>query len=165
VVHKTFTQGIVDPSSYRITTHGFYQRHISDAQPAEKASYDFDHKTQAHADTFAAWYLWPSASIQVYPGNIVSTFFWQPLSAGRTRLISEWFFSNRPMTETQEEFVRQHWATTFMEDFILVESVQRGLASRGYERAPQMIDRNPSEMSEHGLLAFQVLVRDALGNV
>jgi len=97
-------------------------------RPAESASYAFD----PEAAKFGSWYIWPCTAVQVYPGNIVNTFVWQPLSVGRTRIISDWFFANRPMTAEQAALVRQHRETTFQEDFSLVESVQRGLASRAY---------------------------------
>jgi hypothetical protein len=46
----------------------------------------------------------------------------------------------------------------------LVEAVQRGLMSRGYERGPVMVDRRPSSLSGIGVRAFQDLVREALGD-
>ncbi len=46
----------------------------------------------------------------------------------------------------------------------MVEAVQRGLMSRGYERGPVMVDRGPSSLSEIGVRAFQDLVREALGD-
>lgn len=61
--------------------------------------------------------------------------------------------------------MQQHRATTFPEDFPLVEAVQRGLRSRGYERGPVMVDLAPSSLSEIGVRAFQDLVRAVLGKL
>ncbi|MEM7224743.1 MAG: aromatic ring-hydroxylating dioxygenase subunit alpha [Pseudomonadota bacterium] len=153
VAHPTFTSGVVDPASYRITVQGALQRHDSAAQPNRPD------------ERFTSWLLWPMSAFQVYPGGAVNTFQWHPLSAGRTRLVNEWFFPNDPMTVAQEALVREHRSTTFIEDFPLVESVQRGLSSRAYENGPVMIDRAHSELSEHGVLAFQDRVRGVLGNL
>jgi phenylpropionate dioxygenase-like ring-hydroxylating dioxygenase large terminal subunit len=161
LTHPTFTRGVVDASSYRIVPHGLYQRHISDGQPAERASYDFDRR--AGGETFAAWYIWPAAAVQVYPGGAVNTFRWRPLSPGRTRVVHDWFFPETPASEDHMALVRQHRETTFAEDVPLVESVQRGLASHGYDRGPLMIDTEGSEKSELPLKALHDLWRQAMG--
>ena len=162
VAHPSFTKGVVDPASYRITPHRYYQRHSSAAQPEDRFAYEYDHGASAHADTFYSWYIWPAVAFQVYPGGGVNAFVWQPLSATRTRVVHDWYFPDVPATAAQKELVRQHRETTFAEDFPLVESVQRGLASRGYERGPLMIDRDGSELSEQGVFAIQQLVLEAL---
>ena len=55
-----------------------------------------------------------------------------------------------------------HIRTTLQQDVDLVASVQPGLLSRGYTPGPFMIDQKLSDHSEHGVLAIQKLVRDAL---
>ena len=165
VAHPSFTQGVVDPDSYRITPYRTYQRHSCESQPAERAQYDFDRQASAHAATFYSWYIWPTAALQIYPGGAVNTFLWRPLDEGRTRVVNDWFFPQLPPSDSERKLVREHRATTFPEDFPLVEAVQRGLSSRGYERGPVMVDRAPSSLSEIGVRAFQDLVREALGNL
>lgn len=49
------------------------------------------------------------------------------------------------------------------EDIGLIESVQRGLHSRGYHQGRFIVDRNRTHMSEHGLHHFHGLVLEALG--
>jgi carnitine monooxygenase subunit len=51
------------------------------------------------------------------------------------------------------------------EDIGLVESVQRGLHSRGYNQGRFMVDRERSFNSEHGLHHFHSLVLHALGDL
>ncbi len=165
VAHPSFTQGVVDPQTYRITPYRAYQRHDCKAQPAERSQYDFDRQASAHADSFTSWYVWPLMALQVYPGGAVNSFRWQPLGEGRTRVVNDWFFAALPPSQAERKLVHQHRATTFPEDFPLVEAVQRGLQSRGYERGPVMVDRAPSSLSEIGVRAFQDLVRDALGDL
>ena len=165
VAHPSFTQGVVDPESYRITPYRGYQRHTCRAQPAETAQYDFDRQASPHASTFYSWYVWPLAALQVYPGGAVNSFRWQPLDVGRTRVVNDWFFPELPPSAAERKLVHQHRTTTFPEDFPLVEAVQSGLMSRGYERGPVMVDRAPSSLSEIGVRAFQDRVREALGDL
>jgi phenylpropionate dioxygenase-like ring-hydroxylating dioxygenase large terminal subunit len=165
VAHPSFTQGVVDPESYRITPHRYYQRHSCAAQPAGRSQYEFDRQASAHAEAFHSWYIWPSMALQIYPGGAVNSFRWQPLGEGRTRVVNDWFFAVLPPSHAERKLVHQHRATTFPEDFPLVEAVQRGILSRGYERGPVMVDRVPSSLSEIGVRAFQDLVRDAPGDL
>lgn len=58
--------------------------------------------------------------------------------------------------------VEQHRATTFAEDLPLVESVQRGLGSRGYKPRMLMVDDARSLWSEHAVAHLQSLVLQAL---
>jgi choline monooxygenase len=51
------------------------------------------------------------------------------------------------------------------EDIGLVESVQRGLHSRGYHQGRFIVDRERTYISEHGLHHFHSLVLDALGEM
>ena len=50
------------------------------------------------------------------------------------------------------------------EDIGLVESVQRGLNSRGYDQGRLIVDKDRSDVSEHAVHHFQSLVQDALGH-
>ena len=50
------------------------------------------------------------------------------------------------------------------EDVQLVESVQRGLHSRGYHQGRFMIDPDRGPLSEHAVHHFQLLVHNALAN-
>ena len=50
-----------------------------------------------------------------------------------------------------------------VEDNLLCELVQRGLASRGYRQGRFMVDRERTERSEHAVHHFHRLVAEALG--
>ena len=53
-------------------------------------------------------------------------------------------------------------ATTVEEDIHLVESVQRGLGSRGYRPGPLVIDPCGGVNSEHPVMHLQKWMRDAI---
>ena len=52
--------------------------------------------------------------------------------------------------------------TTVAEDIGLVESVQRGLASRGYRPGPLVLDPECGVNSEHSVRALQQWMREAV---
>ena len=53
--------------------------------------------------------------------------------------------------------------TTVAEDIRLVESVQRGLKSRGYKTGPLVLNPEFGVNSEHSIKAIHDWVREALG--
>ena len=63
----------------------------------------------------------------------------------------------------EQELIDHHATTTFAEDIPIIERVQQGLGSRGYEPGPLMIDSEKSQYSEHAVAAIQQLWRDAMG--
>ena len=91
-------------------------------------------------DGYRAFFLWPVSAIQCYPGQVVNTFRWVPLAVDRTLLIREWWFDTADLTEAQSRLVSDDWENTVAEDFGIVESVQRGVASRGYKPGPLIED-------------------------
>ena len=64
--------------------------------------------------------------------------------------------------ETVRRLAVQDRATSVKEDIHLVESVQRNLASPGYEAGPPVIDPTGcGVMSEHSIAALHEWVREA----
>jgi phenylpropionate dioxygenase-like ring-hydroxylating dioxygenase large terminal subunit len=57
---------------------------------------------------------------------------------------------------------RQDRETTVEEDIHLVESVQRGLGSRGYRPGPLVIDPESGVNSEHPIMHLQRWMREAV---
>jgi len=52
--------------------------------------------------------------------------------------------------------------TTVEEDIHLVESVQRGLGSRGYKPGPLVVDPNGGVNSEHPVMHLQRWMKEAI---
>ncbi|MYI34833.1 MAG: aromatic ring-hydroxylating dioxygenase subunit alpha, partial [Acidimicrobiaceae bacterium] len=111
-------------------------------------------------------FVWPVSAIQCYPGQVVNTFRWVPLAVDRTLLIREWWFDTADLTEAQSRLVSDDWENTVAEDFGIVESVQRGVASRGYTPGPLIED--PSGVcgvhSENSVSHLQDLLLESLGD-
>ena len=160
--HPTFTSGIVEPTSYRITALARHHRHLSRARSGAAKSYAFDEAASPRGGEFLSVLIWPLSAIEVYPGGIVNSFLYLPESGGRTRQQVDWYFPESKLTPEGEELIEQHCATTLAEDVALCNAVQQGLASRSYDRGVLMVDAEGSELSEHAVAHLQRLVLEAL---
>ncbi|MEM7321821.1 MAG: aromatic ring-hydroxylating dioxygenase subunit alpha [Actinomycetota bacterium] len=139
-VHKAFTSGVVSPASYRVTPRGNIIHHTAVGQ-GDKAAYSLGDGSDAAAD-YGSFFSWPVSSIQCYPGRVLNTFRWVPLAVDRTLLIREWWFDGDQGTDPtpeQNEIIDLDWKTTVAEDFDLMEEVQRGVVSRGYQPGPLIV--------------------------
>ena len=189
-VHKWFTSGVVAPGSYRIASGGSVIHHAAErpGQPPAWTGPDTDGNgartgdgdragdgdvaaTPAGngggaGDGYEAYFVWPASAIQCYPGQVINTFRWVPLAVDRTMLIREWWFDTADLTEAQSRLVSDDWENTVAEDFGIVESVQRGVASRGYTPGPLIED--PSGVcgvhSENSVRHLQDLLLASLGD-
>ncbi len=158
-VHKAFTKGVVSPGSYRISCHGGAIRHEAEA-PAT-TGYALASGGQPYESNF----VFPVSSIQCYPGEVLNTFRWVPLAVDRTLLVREWWFDAAEPTPEQSEVIELDWATTVAEDFTIMDSVQRGMRSRGYTPGP-LIERPDGVATVHSedtVAHLQDLVRAAVG--
>ena len=183
-VHKWFTSGVVAPGSYRIASGGSVIRHAAEL-PSQPPAWTRTGDVEASGagqgavvgtrsgsgddggagDGYEAYFVWPASAIQCYPGQVVNTFRWVPLAVDRTLLIREWWFDTADLTEAQSRLVSDDWENTVAEDFGIVESVQRGVASRGYTPGPLIED--PSGVcgvhSENSVRHLQDLLLASLG--
>ena len=183
-VHKWFTSGVVAPGSYRIASGGSVIRHAAEV-PSQPPAWTRTGDVEASGagqgavvgtrsgggdgggagDGYEAYFVWPASAIQCYPGQVVNTFRWVPLAVDRTLLIREWWFDTADLTEAQSRLVSDDWENTVAEDFGIVESVQRGVASRGYTPGPLIED--PSGVcgvhSENSVRHLQDLLLASLG--
>jgi choline monooxygenase len=65
-------------------------------------------------------------------------------------------------TPEQEDAIRYIDQVLQAEDIALVESVQRGLNSRGYDQGRFIVDADRTDMSEHAVHHFHALVVEAM---
>ena len=160
--HPLLMKGVLDAGGYRIETHARHQTHASTIQPDENRSYDFDRGRTPRGGEFGAWYIWPNSSFQVYPGGYLNVFEWFPLGVEKTWNTVDWYLPSATPDAVERALIDQHAAYTFAEDKPLIDSVQKGLHSLGYERGPLMIEDEISYRGEHTIAHIQSLVREAL---
>ncbi|MGI9288722.1 MAG: SRPBCC family protein [Pseudomonadales bacterium] len=146
--------------------HGF--AHIQDRakwcayENLDRMSYAVDFDANEFAGAYSSWFLWPLFSFQVYPGNILNTYQWQPIDVDRVNVLRGWHSIDGEASETMEELARQDRLTTIEEDLRLVESVQRGLNSRGYNPGSLVVDPDCGINSEHSLATLQGWLKAAI---
>ncbi len=159
--HPTFATGVVKPETYDIQPQGHCLRHTTECQNLENMTYPID-ASRPHAEEYSSWFLWPMFSFQVYPGNVLNTYHWRAIAADKVVVWRGWYSVDGEDSETVRRLAQQDRATTVEEDIHLVESVQRGLKSRGYVPGPLVCDPTGGVNSEHSIRVLQQWMREAV---
>ena len=160
--HPTFANGIVKASTYDIQPQGYCLRHTTECQNLDKMSYPIDLDSNEHAGSYSSWYLWPLMSFQVYPGNVLNTYHWRVIDHEHVVVWRGWYSIDGSDAKLLHDLAVQDRETTVEEDIHLVESVQRGLNSRGYVPGPLVVDPKCGVKSEHSVKVLQQWMRDAV---
>lgn len=160
--HPTFASGVVVPETYDIQpTDGYVLKHITEAHGVDQMSYPID-LSVPHAGEYRSFFLWPMVSFQVYPGNLLNTYHWRPNGAGEVTVWRGWYSVGGAEDLVVRQMAVQDRETTVEEDIHLVESVQRGLGSRGYVPGPLVLDPGCGVNSEHSIQTLQRWMREAV---
>ncbi len=160
--HPTFANGIVKASTYDIQPQGYCLRHTTECQNLDKMTYPIDVNANEFAGHYSSWFLWPMMSFQVYPGNVLNTYHWRPVDHENVEIHRGWFGTEDSDHDVLRQLAVQDRDTTVEEDIHLVESVQRGLNSRGYVPGPLVLDPNGGVKSEHSIAALQSWMRESV---
>lgn len=158
--HPTFATGVIRPETYDIQPQGRCLRHTTECNDLGQMSYDID-SGLPNNDRYSSWFLWPMFSFQVYPGNILNTYHWRAVDTERVVVWRGWYSVGGEDNETVRRLAQQDRATTVEEDIHLVESVQRGLRSRGYRPGPLVVDPACGVNSEHSIMHLHRWFREA----
>ena len=159
--HPTFASGVIKPQTYDIQPQGHCLRHTTQSANLDRMSYAIDLDSNPHAGDYSSWFLWPMFSFQVYPGNILNTYHWRAVDADHVVVWRGWYTIDGVDSDVVRRLAIQDRATTVEEDIHLVESVQRGLKSRGYKPGPLVIDPKCGLNSEHSVMTLQHWMREA----
>lgn len=160
--HRAFATGVIKPNTYDIQPQGHCLRHTTESANLERMSYPIDLDSNEHAGDYSSWFLWPMFSFQVYPGSILNTYHWRAEDSDHVTVWRGWYTIDGTDSEVIRRLASQDRATTVEEDIHLVESVQRGLNSRGYKPGPLVLDPACGLRSEHSVHALQQWMRDAI---
>lgn len=159
--HPTFATGVVKPETYDIQPQGYCLRHTTECQNLEAMTYPID-TSAPHGGDYSSWFLWPMFSFQVYPGNVLNTYHWRAISADQVIVWRGWYTRGGVDDEVIRRLAQQDRATTVEEDIGLVESVQKGLSSRGYRPGPLVLDPQCGVNSEHSIMHLQRWMRECV---
>ena len=159
--HPTFSTGVVRPETYDIQPQGYCLRHTTECNSMDAMTYDINSGYDKN-DQYSSWFLWPMFSFQVYPGNLLNTYHWRAVDADHVIVWRGWYSVGGAENEIVRQMAIQDRETTVEEDIGLVESVQRGLKSRGYVPGPLVLDPNCGVNSEHSILHLQRWMKEAV---
>ena len=159
--HPTFSTGVVRPETYDIQPQGYCLRHTTECNSMDAMTYDINSGFDKN-DQYSSWFLWPMFSFQVYPGNLLNTYHWRAVDADRVVVWRGWYSVGGAENDIVRQMAVQDRETTVAEDIGLVESVQRGLKSRGYVPGPLVVDPKCGVNSEHSILTLQRWMKEAV---
>lgn len=159
--HPTFASGVVNPETYDIQPQGKCLRHTTECRNQDDMTYDIQSGFE-HYDQYSSWFLWPMFSFQVYPGNVLNTYHWRALDVDHIVVWRGWYSINGAENDTVRKLAKQDRETTVEEDVQLVESVQRGLCSRGYRPGPLIVDPKGGVNSEHPVMHLQRWMKEGI---
>jgi phenylpropionate dioxygenase-like ring-hydroxylating dioxygenase large terminal subunit len=163
IVHKTYVSKMVAIDKYRIVPNGMTLRHYTVGHPKEVAAYKYNPSHGGRGDKFATWYIWPNVALSCFPGGIVSVRHFRPIEVRKTVYAYQWFRDADTPEQDVKDLMKRHHDTNGMEDLAIVDSVQEGLESMGFDVGPLLVDRDRTEKSEHGVAHVQALYRKAIG--
>ena len=161
IAHPGFVKS-VNMDTYHHDLHGLWTVQVGQAK-ASSTGYAVD--PDSANPTYAGFYLWPTVMINITPGNVgmmtVNTMV--PIDADTTVQYYDFYLPEAEPTAKQMEIIAYYRDVFRAEDLALVESVQKGLKSRGYRgRGRVMVDRQRSAISEHGIAHFHHHVAQVL---
>ena len=160
VAHRSFIECYSQLTTYAITVHPSHHHHSSAAKRDDASLAANEPSPKA----LGGWYLWPSLALEVYAADMVSLFVALPRGPEHTTLVIEWHCARQQPSPAQLEVIEFLHETVRSEDIAIVESVQRGLRSRSFDRGPLMVHTEDSSMSEHAVCDFQTKVRHAMSS-
>ena len=159
--HPTFSTGVVRPETYDIQPQGYCLRHTTECNSMDAMTYDINSGFDKN-DQYSSWFLWPMFSFQVYPGNLLNTYHWRAVDADHVVVWRGWYSVGGEENDIVRQMAVQDRETTVAEDIGLVESVQRGLKSRGYVPGPLVVDPKCGVNSEHSILTLQRWMKESV---
>jgi len=159
--HPTFSTGVVRPETYDIQPQGYCLRHTTECNSMDAMTYDINSGFNKNYQ-YSSWFLWPMFSFQVYPGNLLNTYHWRAMDADHVVVWRGWYSVGGEENDIVRQMAVQDRETTVAEDIGLVESVQRGLKSRGYVPGPLVVDPKCGVNSEHSILTLQRWMKEAV---
>ena len=159
--HPTFSTGVVRPETYDIQPQGYCLRHTTECNSMDEMTYYINSGFDKN-DQYSSWFLWPMFSFQVYPGNLLNTYHWRAVDAHHVVVWRGWYSVGGEENDIVRQMAVQDRETTVAEDIGLVESVQRGLKSRGYVPGPLVVDPKCGVNSEHSILTLQRWMKEAV---
>ncbi len=162
VAHPEFIKQI-DMNSYEISPKEYYIAQTSRGKGSCSIPGELNMSSE---ETYLSLWLWPTLALDIMPGEPgIIIMYIEPVGPEESIEYLEFYFMSKEPTEEGWESIKYQDEVLTPEDISLVESVQRGLRSKGYTDGRYVIDKQKSSISEHGVHHFHGLVLNALEGV
>ncbi|WP_257350640.1 aromatic ring-hydroxylating oxygenase subunit alpha [Pseudalkalibacillus decolorationis] len=161
VAHPQFVE-LVDMKSYKINADEYYISQTSKGKQTLNCNVN-NETSNEDVETYLSYWLWPTLAIDIMPGETgLIIMYIEPDGPENTIEHLEFYYlTKEPSAEGWANIEYQDKVLT-PEDIALVESVQRGLHSKGYVDGRYVVDNGHTSISEHGVHHFHGLVLKAL---
>ena len=162
-VHTQFCN-VFEVKTQRATLFDHFIFHYAEPKPLTRAAYSYD--PTIDPKRLCTWTLFPNTMIYLMPGEpSIGIMVATPHPTDPNQSVF-WATTYAPNAETAMiPALVDVMETTMQEDFAIIESVQRGLHSKGFEQGVLLVDRILSEKSEHTVAHFQRYVRSRMALV
>jgi len=157
--HPAFAD-LVDMDSYRIATKPYWSSQKGGRGRLDNRAYPLRPNEANQKALF--WWLWPTTTFNVLPGQAaMSVFTFLPTAPATTLQWGQVF--TLPGEDIDPARIAYGNQVLGPEDVALCESVQRGLSSRGYDTGRFIHDPAGGEDTEEAVHHFHRLVAEELG--
>ena len=160
VAHKDFCT-LVDMPTYEVGTDGIWSWQYAEAGKEANAAYDV---ADATVRMQTVWWLWPNTCLLRFPGRgnfMVLQIL--PDGPGRTYETLDVYLESPEPNEAEWEAVRFLDEVLQVEDIAIVESIQRGMATPGFDHGRIVVEEGRTGRSEHAVHHFHGLLLEAYG--
>ena len=159
--HKAFVD-LVDMSSYQVETHNGWSIQYGTCRTCNSA---FNYScSEDNPQPFMTAFIFPTLAFVKFPATEgIATFSFLPTSAEVTHQVFAYYAPGDELTETEVAALDYFAKVLGPEDVDLVETVQKGLHSLGYNQGRFIIDGEKSHTSEHAVHHFHSMIVEAMG--
>lgn len=157
--HHAFAD-LLDMNRYLTRATGLWSTQHGEVRNPDSSAYPVAPNSRASNARF--WWLWPNTSFGVLPGDppTISMMVFHPIGLRETMTNGQIFTAEGATPDpARVEYIKQVLGP---EDVGLCESVQRGLASRGYNQGRFVYDAEGGQLTEVAVHHFHRLVVEAL---
>jgi phenylpropionate dioxygenase-like ring-hydroxylating dioxygenase large terminal subunit len=157
--HHAFAD-LLDMNRYLTRAAGLWSTQHGEVRNADSSAYKVPPDSRANNARF--WWLWPNITFGVLPGDpsTVSMMVFHPVGPRETRSGGQIFTARGETPDpARVEYIKQVLGP---EDVELCESVQHGLASKGYTQGRFIYDPDGGQLTEQAVHHFHTLVVEAL---
>ena len=158
--HRAFAD-LFDMSGYETRASGLWSSQKGEVRNPDSSAYTVKPDSQTNNGRF--WWIWPNTTFNVLPGDptTINMLVFQPTALGETRTSGQIFTAHGANPDS----ARMEYLNTVLgpEDVGICESVQRGLASKGYTQGRFIYDPAGGQITEHAVHHFHRLLVETLG--